>query len=726
MKRITALALSLIVAFSCMLTFGPSTKASAEGTYVPWRAISYAKSNNSKAWACSKYVAKCVAAGGFDLGDEDSMTTTDKLKSALDKKGLSATTLTLSSYKVKKSKNPNLQIGDPVFCYCSNHKNYPHVLIVDGFDGDDVLFACTNNSHWDIKWTFNNSSLSSAHADNDSCKGKIQAKAYFLSSLTFSTSSSPANSMNYNNHIYERYDYNLSWNEAKAFCEQKGGHLVTISDAAENDAIVNLLNGCPLGYYHIGATDPGMTGNWSWITGEAFSYNNWDPQGEPSKGSGEYYAAIIGIAWPNNKQVSEWIDEPDRGGETGFYCFTNGGFVCEYEPDTTPPTISDVSVTDISATGYTVTCKVSDNKGVARVSFPSWPLNGAQVLWKDGTISNGTATFRVNVSDHNGANGCTYVTHIYAYDNAGNVSSVGDGQYSVLAVNVPASKFYLNLDGYLDGETNSSLTDFGTADIYINGTLVASGWSDYWEAWPSGTTYEIKNIKAADGRRYNGVHSGSLSGTIGTEQVNVILSFSNIYTFTFDANGGIGSMPDIQTVINDPVVLPACGFTKDGCLFQGWEAYRPADKKYAIAYVGWRTEEEMTAAGLTPTRYPEGLSFEFNTSWTEGTSGPISIVLRSAWLVPDFILPTSLREIEAEAFEGGAFSFVRLPDGTASIGSRAFANCPNLMHIYIPASATSIDPAAFAGTTGLTIYGTDGSYAEFYAGKYGFAFIPVA
>ncbi len=641
----------------------------------------------------------------------------------------------------------------------------------------------------------------------------------------------PANTLTYNGKIYERYDHHMSWTSAKAFCEQLGGHLVSITDAAEQQAVVDLLSGCTLGYYHIGASTPtpGRYG-WSWVTGESFPYDNWDPeQPEPSAGSDEFYAAIIGVGNGAKKQTGEWIDEPDNGG-ADYYALSNSGFICEYDADTTPPTISDVTVTDVSPTGYTVTCRVSDDTGVARVSFPTWYANEGQTLWRDGTIANGIATFRVNVSDHNGANGCTYVTHIYAYDDAGNVSSVGDGTYSVLAVSVPApdttaptisdvtvtdvsptgytvtcrvsdntgiaevrfptwtldaqddlanpwplgtlsngtATFRVNisdhngengctyrthiyaydlagnhsvssvdvevpaptslfdLNGYLDGVIDGGLLDYGTADVYINGAPVAVGVSDYWEAWPVGTTYEVKNIKAADGRRYNGVYSGSLSGTVGTERTNVVLSFSNIYTFTFDADGGTGSMPDMQTAINDPVVLPNCGFTKDVCLFQGWEAYRPADNKYAISDVGWRTEEEMTAAGLTPTKYPAGLSFDFNTSWTEGTTGPVTIVLRPVWLAPDFVLPTSLRAIEAEAFEGAAFSFVKLPVGTASIGSRAFANCSNLTHIYIPVTATSIDPTAFAGTSGLTIHGADGSYAEFYAGKFGFGFVPVA
>ena len=92
---------------------------------------------------------------------------------------------------------------------------------------------------------------------------------------------------------------------------------------------------------------------------------------------------------------------------------------------------------------------------------------------------------------------------------------------------------------------------------------------------------------------------------------------------------------------------------------------------------------------------------------------------------PDFILPDSLTTIEAEAFEGGAFRYVQLPEGVTSIGSRAFADCPNLAYIYIPEETDTIARDAFEGVSGLTILGHSGSYAEVYAQRNGIAFIAV-
>ena len=90
---------------------------------------------------------------------------------------------------------------------------------------------------------------------------------------------------------------------------------------------------------------------------------------------------------------------------------------------------------------------------------------------------------------------------------------------------------------------------------------------------------------------------------------------------------------------------------------------------------------------------------------------------------PDLILPTGLTSIEEEAFAGGAFTSAKLSDETTSVGSRAFADCPNLKYIRIPAATTEIASDAFSGVNGLTIIGSSGSYAETYAAAHGHTFV---
>lgn len=89
--------------------------------------------------------------------------------------------------------------------------------------------------------------------------------------------------------------------------------------------------------------------------------------------------------------------------------------------DTTPPTISNIQITDVNAEGFTVRCNVSDNVGVTRVNYATWTdANGQDELnFVDGWLSGGDSSFRVLYSDHKNERG-SYKVDIRAYDAAGN------------------------------------------------------------------------------------------------------------------------------------------------------------------------------------------------------------------------------------------------------------------------------------------------------------------
>lgn len=94
--------------------------------------------------------------------------------------------------------------------------------------------------------------------------------------------------------------------------------------------------------------------------------------------------------------------------------------------DAEKPTISNITVSQVNSKGYRISCKVSDNLGVAQVKFPTWTLktdskgnDQDDLVWHVGSIDGSIATYYVKTSDHNNETG-GYVTDIYAYDNAGN------------------------------------------------------------------------------------------------------------------------------------------------------------------------------------------------------------------------------------------------------------------------------------------------------------------
>ena len=109
------------------------------------------------------------------------------------------------------------------------------------------------------------------------------------------------------------------------------------------------------------------------------------------------------------------------------YVIYSAPWTASYSSDTESPIIGDIRITDINKDGYTVTCTVSDNVGVTAVKFPSWCTDihqGEDAVWLDGSVNGNTASCRVNISSlKSGEREGNYMTHIYAYDAAGNWQS---------------------------------------------------------------------------------------------------------------------------------------------------------------------------------------------------------------------------------------------------------------------------------------------------------------
>ncbi|OEU65057.1 MAG: hypothetical protein BA863_04170 [Desulfovibrio sp. S3730MH75] len=111
----------------------------------------------------------------------------------------------------------------------------------------------------------------------------------------------------------------MNWDSAKVLAEAAGGHLATITSAAENAYVQQNVLGSRRGEYWLGGfqtSDPGGTGpaaNWEWVTGEAWSFTDWQP-GEPNnyRGRDEMHLGI----WSRNDW--KWNDEGYLNNITGF------------------------------------------------------------------------------------------------------------------------------------------------------------------------------------------------------------------------------------------------------------------------------------------------------------------------------------------------------------------------------------------------------------------------
>jgi len=95
------------------------------------------------------------------------------------------------------------------------------------------------------------------------------------------------NQQNYNGHSYYRSTGVAYWTTARTNCSNMGGHLVTITSSGEQSFIFGLW---PSGW--IGLTDEVTEGTWRWVTGETYSYTNWN-NGEPNNSGNEDYVQFV-------------------------------------------------------------------------------------------------------------------------------------------------------------------------------------------------------------------------------------------------------------------------------------------------------------------------------------------------------------------------------------------------------------------------------------------------
>ena len=111
----------------------------------------------------------------------------------------------------------------------------------------------------------------------------------------------------------------ITWEEANKAAQAMGGHLATITSAAENDYVYSLVANDDRFWYKYGTDliglgpwlggyqppgSPEPSGGWRWVTGEPFTYSNW-ASGQPDNYRGEDYLHYWGAGTPKG---SKWND----------------------------------------------------------------------------------------------------------------------------------------------------------------------------------------------------------------------------------------------------------------------------------------------------------------------------------------------------------------------------------------------------------------------------------
>lgn len=320
---------------------------------------------------------------------------------------------------------------------------------------------------------------------------------------------SPVETVNFGTSKYDLYLKNTAWKEAKAFCESKGGHLVTITSAEENDALtplikkaaaLNTLSSSQSTGIWIGATDEVTEGTWKWVTGEPFSYANWET-GEPNNGSGgeDYAETFIKGTWNDNSgdvvtRIMGFIMETE---------YTDSDIV-GISVKTLPTKTSFNQYEPINTDGLTVEVTYpSGTKKTVTSGFTVSDVDTSTLGTKTVTVNYGgyTATFTVEVTDPSDWSGWIPTSSL--------VDQVK---------NAPAGTYEFEYkDGY---ETRTKQTT-------VSGNSALDGWTLYDKKSSSSTANSYVTSKPSTSPTVNG----------DTEITKTYQTYYYYYLYGYEVNG---------------------------------------------------------------------------------------------------------------------------------------------------------------------------------------------
>lgn len=172
-------------------------------------------------------------------------------------------------------------------------------------------------------------------------EGTVEGDAFFNKANTgyiceFGDSEMPMDNgkaVQYNGHTYVAFDLSMTWKEAEAYCERLGGTLATITSAAEQAAVEEIISTGTKKMYWLGGTDEEKENIWKWVTGEPFVYWN-ESTCFDNAFYGENYLQVLREPYQGELQANAWNDANNEGtvpaqSEQWYFATENTGFVLE-------------------------------------------------------------------------------------------------------------------------------------------------------------------------------------------------------------------------------------------------------------------------------------------------------------------------------------------------------------------------------------------------------------
>lgn len=161
----------------------------------------------------------------------------------------------------------------------------------------------------------------------------------------------PVKTLVSNGHLYELYDNQMGWEDAEEFCEEMGGHLITVDSNYENTVAYDMISDRQ-GYCWIGLNYNTLMDSWEWASGDWYIFNRWFKPSYGTEDSGEYYAMMYPMNVGTTAYAGTWDKCVGSSARNSYYCYYNSFFICEYDSTVTlgdADGSGDVDITDATA-----------------------------------------------------------------------------------------------------------------------------------------------------------------------------------------------------------------------------------------------------------------------------------------------------------------------------------------------------------------------------------------
>ena len=241
----------------------------------------------------------------------------------------------------------------------------------------------------------------------------------------------------------------------------------------------------------------------------------------------------------------------------------------DFVADTTKPTISNVHISNVSSSAFTVNCTLDDNVGVTRVWLNIYGPGGNDGYSVD--ASSGNFSHTISTSKYGGSG--LYSVHIYAFDAAGNETRYAINNIDVIDDNTKPTISSVNISNVSSSEftLNCTLADnVGVTRVWLN-IYGPNGNDGYSVNASSGNFSHTISISKYGGFGIYSIHIYAFDAA-GNETRYAInnIYVNDEYTIIYNPNNGQNAPVEQTKAYGEEITLSLSEPTREGYTFLGW------------------------------------------------------------------------------------------------------------------------------------------------------------